>query len=130
MTARRKRRRKWMTLDIGGSRWPVWLVDSETLYECAGSPEVEGLMNAAASEILIDDATETSRRTVVLLHEVLHACLNPPGAGALIPHIFGVKFAKVADVEENVVSHLAPILAGALGQVLRLPAVPKRQATK
>ncbi len=127
MKKTRRRKRRWMTLDIGGAKWPVWLVDSATLHECAGETEIEGLTNPAASEILIDDSAEVSRRVVIFLHEVLHACLNPPGAGALIPHIFGVKLERAGEVEENVVSHLAPILAGALGGVLRLPAAPKRE---
>ena len=81
-------------------------------------------MNDSAAEILIDDTVEPSRRIVVLIHEVLHACLNMPGSGSLMPHVFGCPFEKIADIEENVVSYLAPVLAGALCPMLHLPKVP------
>lgn len=120
----RRRKRKWMTLPMGGSVWTIWLVDERTLTECAGDDQgAEGLMNDSASEILILDTVEPTRRIVVLIHEILHAALNPVGAGSLIPHIFGCPYEKIADIEENVVSHLAPVLAGALGNLLKLPKV-------
>lgn len=121
----RRRKRKWMTLDIGGARWPVWLVDPATLKKCADDAEVEGITNYTASEILIDDTVEGSRRAVVLVHEMMHACFSAPGMGAVLPHLFGCAEDKMPEVEEQVVCLLAPTLTGALGHMLRLPRVPR-----
>lgn len=116
---RRGPRREWLRLTIGGAEWVVYLASSADLGESNNGVPCDGLTLHERLTILVDEGQPLERQTVILVHELLHASLSSVGAGHMFALVSGLE--KMSDREESLVSYVAPILAGALRPLLRVP---------
>lgn len=114
----------WFSFAASGTDWDVRIATEKDAPELAGS---EGITDPSASTIYLDSGLVPSRRTVVLVHELLHALLSTPGEFKLMARILGCSPDEASAREEELVTHLAPKLCDALCRsgILKLPKAPK-----
>lgn len=114
----------WFSFAAAGTEWDIRIASEKDAPELASA---EGFTDPASSTIYLDAGLVPSRRTVVLVHELLHALLSTPGEFKLMSRILGCSQEEASAREEELVTHLAPKLGDALARsgMLRLPKVPR-----
>lgn len=104
-----------------------WHVVLSTPDECPWLENAEGVTLPQKHLVVLDRRAPVDRLPVVLLHELMHAELSAPGDGTTLGHILSCEPDAVPELEEALVSYLAPKITSALTRngFLRLPKVPK-----
>ena len=115
-----RKRRKWFVVPVGGADITIYAADPSLIAD-----DQEAYYDIEAGEVLISWNCEHTRACVLALHELIHACFGQVGYGHSLPKLFGCQPEEMADIEENVVTHLAPVLFAT--RLLRFPAFPRKK---
>jgi hypothetical protein len=117
----------WFSFESSAhTQWHVVATTPEAFPWLEGA---EGVCLSQKQVVAIDRSAPQDRAECVLVHEMLHAELSGPGDGTTLANVLGLTTENIADVEENLVSYLAPKiyqLFSANG-FLKLPRLPKRE---
>lgn len=117
------------TTEVAGVTYTIHLVaqherltDGEALTE-----DAFGHTDHGNRSILLLESMPSDRFQTILLHEILHAAVFESGAYEQLKRSINVSGAKPLDVEECLVTTLAPTLAGALVSLgWKPPTFPKK----
>ena len=101
---------KWLDLYVGGQRWGVYVVKGGSRLLGADDDEtVHGLTHFDKCRIYLSKSQDEQAFEDTFLHELLHAAIYVSGASNVLAS--QCKTAdKAADVEEQIVRSLTPIL--------------------
>lgn len=123
-TVTKTKGKHWFSFTAAGTEWSVIIAAEKDVPELA---HAEGFTDPSSSTICLDSELVPSRRTVVLVHEMLHALLSTPGESKLMARILGCSQEDASAREEELVTHLAPKLCDALCRsgIFKLPRVPR-----
>lgn len=100
---------------IGSLRFNVILANKEEKPDLA---KVDGYTDFDRGEIVIANCLPMSRKQKVLVHEIIHACVDDSGLGTLFTTV--AKSGFKGDLEEQVIQSLSSPLTLAIEQLQTL----------